>query len=116
MFTSPDLVLIDKWSMIKASEQFGLVMDIFTYVIASMIFILTFFLLLVAFSQNTKDNIWEYGVMRSMGVTKQEGKRIFMYEASCLMAGAILLGVINGTIVSRCAAYLFYMMAELPLY
>jgi len=43
-------MLIDRWTMIKASEQFGLVMDIFTYVIASMIFILTFFLLLVAFS------------------------------------------------------------------
>jgi len=50
-----------------------------------------------------------------MGVTKQEGKRIFMYEAGCLIAAAILLGVINGTIVSTCAGTLFFMMAELPL-
>lgn len=34
---------------------------------------LVFFLLLVSTRQNVRDNIWEYGVLRSMGFTKAQG-------------------------------------------
>lgn len=39
-------------------------------VIGLIALIITFFLLLVSTTHNIKDNIWEYGVLRSMGVTK----------------------------------------------
>jgi len=62
--------------------------------------ILTFFLLLVATTQNIKDNIWEYGVLRSMGVTKDEGRRIFMYEAFLVIVSAGILGILIGLVVA----------------
>jgi len=33
-------------------------------------FVIAFFLLLVSTSQNVKENIWEFGVLRSIGVRK----------------------------------------------
>ena len=62
--------------------------------------ILTFFLLLVATTQNIRDNIWEYGVLRSMGVTKDEGRRIFMYEAFLVIVSAGILGILIGLVVA----------------
>jgi ABC-type antimicrobial peptide transport system permease subunit len=62
--------------------------------------ILTFFLLMVATSSNIRDNIWEYGVLRSMGVTKNEGTRVFMYEAFIVVVTAGIIGVVIGISVS----------------
>lgn len=39
-------------------------------VIGMIALVITFFLLLISTTHNIKDNIWEYGVLRSMGVTK----------------------------------------------
>ena len=61
---------------------------------------LTFLLLLVATTQNIKENVWEYGVLRSMGITKDEGRRVFMYEAFLVIIAAGILGIIIGTVVA----------------
>jgi len=62
--------------------------------------ILTFFLLMVATTSNIRDNIWEYGVLRSMGVTMAEGRRIFMYEAFIVIIVAGCIGMIIGIVVA----------------
>lgn len=76
--------------------------------------ILTFFLLLVATTQNIKDNIWEYGVLRSMGITKAQGKRIFMYEAFLVIVSAGILGILIGIIVACLVTAQFNMFLEQP--
>lgn len=76
--------------------------------------VLTFFLLLVATTQNIRDNIWEYGVLRSMGVTKAEGSRIFMYESFLVIFAASVIGLIIGTVVACLITAQFYMFLELP--
>ena len=51
------------------------------YIIGAISLVISFFLLLIATTQNVKEAIWEYGVLRSMGITKDQGKRIYLYEA-----------------------------------
>ena len=60
---------------------------------------ITFFLLLVATTQNIKENVWEYGVLRSMGITMKEGQRVYMYEAFLVIIAAGILGITIGVVV-----------------
>jgi ABC-type lipoprotein release transport system permease subunit len=76
--------------------------------------ILTFFLLLVATTSNIKDNVWEYGVLRSMGITKDQGRRIFMYEAFLVIVAAGILGIMIGIIVACLVTAQFNMFLEQP--
>ena len=76
--------------------------------------IITFFLLLISTTHNIKDNIWEYGVLRSMGVTKAQGKRIYMYEAFLVIFAAGILGTIIGLIVSVLVTIQFNVFLEQP--
>ena len=73
-------------------------------IIAAISLFIAFFLLLVASTQNVNDAIWEYGVLRSMGLTKSEGMRIFIYEAFIVVISAALLGTLNGFLTATTVA------------
>jgi ABC-type lipoprotein release transport system permease subunit len=49
-----------------------------------------------------------------MGVTKVEGKRIFMYEAFLVIVSAGILGILIGIIVACLVTAQFNMFLELP--
>jgi len=54
-------------------------------------------------------------VLRSMGMTKSEGLRIFIYEAYIVVISAAILGTINGFITAMAVAVQFYSFIELPI-
>jgi ABC-type antimicrobial peptide transport system permease subunit len=113
--TGPDQPLIvDVLSIINSLNTINTVFNFIVFIIGIISLILTFFLLLVATTQNIKDNIWEYGVLRSMGITKAEGKRIFMYEAFLVIVSAGLLGLFIGIIVACLVTAQFNLFLELP--
>ena len=72
------------------------IFNIFVYIIGAISLFIAFFLLLIATSANVRDAIWEYGVLRSMGVTRSQGLRIFMYEAYLVIVVASGLGLAVG--------------------
>jgi hypothetical protein len=63
-------IMVDVFALIKSLNTINVVFSFIVGIIGVISLILTFFLLLVATTQNIKDNIWEYGVLRSMGITK----------------------------------------------
>jgi hypothetical protein len=69
---------------------------------------------MVATTSNIRDNIWEYGVLRSMGVTKAEGSRIYMYEAFVVILAAGMIGLLVGIISACLVTAQFYLFLELP--
>jgi ABC-type antimicrobial peptide transport system permease subunit len=77
--------------------------------------VLSFFLLLISNTQNIMEAIWEYGVLRSMGVTEDEGKRIYMYEAFTVVGAAGLLGMLVGVVTAFCLSYEFIIFLELDM-
>jgi ABC-type antimicrobial peptide transport system permease subunit len=107
-------IMVDVYSLIVSLHTINKVFTFIVGVIGVISLILTFFLLLVATTQNIKDNIWEYGVLRSMGVTKAQGKRIFMYEAFLVIVTAGVLGILIGIIVACLVTAQFNMFLELP--
>jgi len=86
--------------LIESLKTINIVFTFIVGIIGVISLILTFFLLLVATTSNIKDNVWEYGVLRSMGITKEQGRRIFMYEAFLVIVAAGILGILIGIIVA----------------
>ena len=66
-------------------------------------------------TQNVMDASWEFGVLRSMGLTKSEGLRIYMYEAYVVVVSAAILGVTVGFVTASAVAVQFYSFIELPV-
>ena len=88
--------------------------------------ILTFFFTLVSFVANVKENSWEFGVLRAIGVKKvillmpscwifkKQMTKIYMFESLSLILGAALLGSIIGLLVSYTMTAQFLIFTELP--
>jgi ABC-type antimicrobial peptide transport system permease subunit len=63
-------VVIDVASILEGLNGMDSSFTVIVGMIGMIALIITFFLLLISTTHNIKDNIWEYGVLRSMGVTK----------------------------------------------
>ena len=81
-------------------------------IIAIIALIIAFFLLMTSTTQNINEAVWEYGVLRSMGLTEHEGRRIFMYEAFMVVTSAAILGFTVGLIVTSMVTAQFYLFIE----
>ena len=75
-------------------------LEMFVIIIALVALFIAFFLLMIATTANVHEAIWEYGVLRSIGITKIQGRRIFMYEAFVVVLASAFLGFFVGWIVS----------------
>ena len=89
-------------------------LQLFMSLIALISLFIAFFLLMISTTQNVHEAVWEYGVLRSIGVTKDQGQRIFMYEAFMVIISAGLLGFLVGLCVSTMVTAQFYLFIELP--
>jgi len=107
---------MSKQQVSDAITNITVIFNVFIFLIGVITLTISFFLLLIATNQNVTEAIWEYGVLRSMGVTKDEGRRIFMYESMIVVLSAALLGILVGCITATIIAAQFYMFLELPLH
>ena len=73
---------------------------ILTAIVAFITLSIAFFLLLISMTQNINEAVWEYGVLRSMGITKEQGQRIYLYEAMMVVLVASMLGILCGLLTS----------------
>jgi len=87
----------------------------FVGIIAAIALFIAFFLLMISTTANVEEAVWEYGVLRSIGVTKEQGQRIFMYEAFMVVISAAMLGFLIGLIVSSMVTAQFYLFIEQPM-
>lgn len=77
-------------------EEALLFLELFLVVIAAIALFLTFFLLLVSFVNNIKENAWEFGVLRAIGLTNNKMFKLYIYEAFSLTLSSGILGCIIG--------------------
>lgn len=88
--------------------------QIFVIIVGTIALTLSFFLLLISTTSNIKENLWEFGVIRAIGLTKDQTKKVFMYEAFAVIFGALVLGIIVGLTVAITLTAQFYLFIELP--
>ena len=62
-----------------------------------------------------RDLGYEQGVLRSVGLTKGQSRRLFFYEAFCITITAFMTGVGVGLFANLLVAATFSQICELPL-
>ena len=96
------------------SEEVKVVVEYIILVMGIIAFILSFFLIWISFYSNIRENIAEYGIMRSIGITKIQNIRIYLYEASTIVITSIIIGSILGIFISCSLILQFDLFLELP--
>lgn len=64
-------VLLDKNTAMKSVIRSTKLFDIFVLCVGFIALALAFFMLMVSTTQNIKDNLWEYGCLRAIGLNKR---------------------------------------------
>lgn len=106
--------LFAKKDILESIQSINVVFNIFNVIVGAIALFISFFLLLISMTQNINEAIWEYGVLRSMGLTKDEGRRIYMYEAFAVVATASMLGILVGLLTALMIANQFFTFIEMP--
>lgn len=108
-------VLLTKKEIIETAKSVDIIFNIFVAIIAVIALSIAFFLLLISMTSNINEACWEYGVLRSMGVTMQQGQRIYIYEAFMIVTSSSILGIMSGFLTAMLVSSQFYMFIELPM-
>ena len=90
-------------------------MDIFYIIFGVISIILCFFVLLISFTANVRENGWEFGVLRSIGLTGWQTVRIYIYEALILVTSCAVLGSIIGIGLALILTVQITLFSEMPL-
>lgn len=113
-FLSDLTLLFDMTSLVETSQQAFFFINLFYIIVALISIILSFFLILVSFMSNVKENSWEFGVLRAIGLSKSQMTRLYMYEAGVLTASSGILGSIVGIVVAITLILQLLLFTELP--
>lgn len=108
-------VIYSRVELADSVKSLTLVFSIFVTIVGIIALFISFFLLLISATQNIHEAIWEYGVLRSMGLTKDEGRRLYMYEAFTIVGSASLLGTCIGVLSALLISNQLLTFIEMPL-
>jgi len=114
-FSNMMTILYDTQEFLEDTADAFFYLDIFYYVVAMISIILSFFMILVSFNSNVKEHVWEFGILRSLGLNKSQMTRIYIYEAVCLTVASGIIGTIVGILVALCLTVQYLTFAEIPM-
>lgn len=63
-------ILIDKTVLLGSINSSLMLFEVFVTIVGIIALTLAFFLLLISTTSNIKENLWEFGVIRAIGLTK----------------------------------------------
>lgn len=87
---------------------------LFFYVLSGIAAVLCFFMLHINFEANVRDNLWEFGVLRALGVQSIQLIRIFIYESLSVILGAIIIGTSIGLALASVLTLQQNIFTEMP--
>jgi hypothetical protein len=108
------IVILNVKGLVEATQTASNAIIIFFNVVAIINSIISFFLLWLSFDANVRENSWEFGVLRSLGVPATTVTRAYVYESVAVVLGAVILGTIVGLLVSITLTLQFNLFLELP--
>ena len=88
---------------------------LFFYIVAALAAVLCFFMLYITFEATVRDNAWEFGVLRALGLNRRQLARIFIYESLCVITAAVGMGAAIGLVVAGILAMQQSVFTELPV-
>lgn len=115
-FTSDTDFIIDTIDIKQQTETSLGYLTVLNAVIAFLTTIIAFFMLLISLIKNIKDNVWELGILRSMGLNHKQVFLIYFVETFSVIFSALVLGTIVGLIVASVGSIYYVIFFELPFY
>eukprot|EP01132_Coremiostelium_polycephalum_P006778 gene6778-8410_t len=109
-----NIQVIDTQFLLDSTTTAVTILDIFFYTVSCAAIILCFFMLWVSFSANIHENSWEFGVLRSLGLTNFQVTRIYIYEALVLILSSMILGLLIGLGIALTLTLQFDLFTQLP--
>ena len=100
--------------VIEISQKVKNIIGYIFLVLGIIALVLSFFLIWTSFYSNIRENIAEYGIMRSIGITKAQSIRIYLYEAATIILSSIFIGTFIGVVISASLILQFDVFLELP--
>ena len=100
--------------IIQISQKVKNIMGYIFLTLGIIALVLSFFLIWTSFYSNIRENIAEYGIMRSIGITKAQSVRIYLYEAATIILSSIIIGTFIGVVISGSLILQFDVFLELP--
>jgi len=109
-------VFIFDYQEIKSKMDESLTtMLLFLSLITGLLFLMSFFQLLLSIEGNIKDNQWQIGVLRSMGMTKQDITSLVLAESTANILAAVFIGFLIGYVVMVSSMSVMNTMFEMPI-
>lgn len=115
-FEKDTTILVDVVALAETAGTTMKAMEIFFIVVGLIALILAFFLLWSSFNSNVRENSWEYGVLRAVGIPSDQCTRIYIYEALAISMTAAFLGTAVGLLIATTVVLQMNLFTELPFH
>jgi ABC-type antimicrobial peptide transport system permease subunit len=106
--------ILDIESAVASTTTASTVILAFYNVVAVIAVMLCFFTLSLSFEANVRENSWEFGVIRAVGLSVSALIRSYIYEALCLVASSLLCGFVIGVTIALTLTAQFNLFLEMP--
>eukprot|EP00299_Pterocystis_sp_00344_P014331 c7092_g1_i2.p1 GENE.c7092_g1_i2~~c7092_g1_i2.p1 ORF type:complete len:1174 (+),score=290.24 c7092_g1_i2:181-3702(+) len=113
--TSSNIRVLVLQDMLDNLDSFINFVDYLFSLVVAVAMVLCFFSLFLSVFGNVKENSWEYGVLRALGLSIHQLYRVYLYEAFCVIFAAMLTGTVTGLIISILLAKFTIIWTEFPL-
>lgn len=104
----------DVVAIIESTQTATDALMLFFTLVAILASILCFFILWLSFIANVRENSWEFGVLRSIGLSVNALIRAYIYEAMVLVLACLVLGTLIGIVIGIAIISTFNLFFELP--
>lgn len=107
--------LVDSLEILDTTDKALQYLLILNVLIAALTCIISFFMLLISLVKKIKDNIWELGVLRSIGLTTRQIYWIYSIETGSVIFSSLILGTGVGLLISWIGTYFYFIFFEVDL-
>eukprot|EP00808_Paulinella_micropora_P024572 g3892.t1 len=113
-FRSDKTIAINMASLLKTIDFAVDTMNLLFQVVGVCAMVLCFFILWLSFAANINENVWEFGVLRAVGLSAKQVVMTYIYEALVLVFAALLCGTTIGLLVASSLTLQFNLFTEMP--
>ncbi|KNE69101.1 hypothetical protein AMAG_13965 [Allomyces macrogynus ATCC 38327] len=100
---------------LKATDSAAFFINLLFNIVALVGILLSFFVIWLSFTANLRENAWEFGVLRAIGLDGSTVVRVYVYEALAIVIATILLGTLVGGITAVTVTLQFNLFTEMPM-
>eukprot|EP00698_Gefionella_okellyi_P021275 TRINITY_DN6854_c0_g1_i3.p1 TRINITY_DN6854_c0_g1~~TRINITY_DN6854_c0_g1_i3.p1 ORF type:complete len:1058 (+),score=247.33 TRINITY_DN6854_c0_g1_i3:1039-4212(+) len=104
----------DTLVQVESTNSSFALLNYFFILVAVIATALSFFILWLSFTANIRENSWEFGVLRSLGLSAGQVVRTYVYEALSLIFASVLIGATVGISVAITLTLQYNLFTELP--